>query len=146
MAAINSGVPAVCSCGLSAPTTPNPSSIDAVQLEDTLGDVQTDCGNLHGGWLLLLVALNGPSLAHRCRQGVVHRIRFSQPVSSTIRAAVVDATALTAEERRQRARAAILAAFAERPPRVIEGNYRVLAGNEVPAEQAKREASDESEG
>src|SRR6516225_684723 len=84
------------------------SSIDAVQLEDTLGDVQTDCGNLHGGWLLLLVALNGPSLAHRCRQGVVHRIRFSQPVSSTIRAAVVDATALTAEERRQRARAAIL--------------------------------------
>src|SRR6516162_10090385 len=52
------------------------SSIDAVQLEDTLGDVQTDCGNLHGGWLLLLVALNGPSLAHRCRQGVVHRIRF----------------------------------------------------------------------
>src|SRR6516162_1416309 len=54
------------------------SSIDAVQLEDTLGDVQTDCGNLHGGWLLLLVALNGPSLAHRCRQGVVHRIRSSR--------------------------------------------------------------------
>jgi hypothetical protein len=45
------------------------SGIDAVQLEDPLGDVQTDCGNLHGGRLLQLVALNGPSLAHRCRQG-----------------------------------------------------------------------------
>src|SRR6516164_910107 len=43
--------------------------IDPVQLEDTLGDVQTDCGNLHGGRLLQLVALNSPSLAHRCRQG-----------------------------------------------------------------------------
>src|SRR6516162_7716666 len=45
------------------------SCIDPVQLEDTLGDVQTDCGNLHGGRLLQLVALNGPSLAQRCRQG-----------------------------------------------------------------------------
>src|SRR5262245_1736877 len=45
------------------------SCIDPVQLEDTLGDVQTDCGNLHGGRLLQLVALNGPSLAHRCREG-----------------------------------------------------------------------------
>src|SRR6516164_6907705 len=52
------------------------SSIDAVQLEDPLGDVQTDCGDLHGGRLLQLVALDGPSLAHRFRQGVVHRIRF----------------------------------------------------------------------
>src|SRR6516162_8074461 len=45
------------------------SCIDAVQLEDPLGDVQTDCGNLHGGRLLQFVALNGPSLTHRCRQG-----------------------------------------------------------------------------
>src|SRR6516165_7196517 len=45
------------------------SCIDAVQLEDPLGDIQTDCGNLHGGRLLQLVALNGPSLAQRCRQG-----------------------------------------------------------------------------
>src|SRR5215470_3742875 len=45
------------------------SCIDPVQLEDPLGDVQTDCGNLHGGRLLQLVALNGPSLAYRCRQG-----------------------------------------------------------------------------
>src|SRR6516162_2176152 len=45
------------------------SCIDAMQLEDPLGDVQTDCGNLHGGRLLQFVALNGPSLAHRCRQG-----------------------------------------------------------------------------
>jgi hypothetical protein len=45
------------------------SGIDAVQLEDPLGDVQTDCGNLPGGRLPQLVALNGPSLAHRCRQG-----------------------------------------------------------------------------
>jgi hypothetical protein len=43
--------------------------IAAVQLEDPLGDVQTDCGNLRGGRLLQLVALNGPSLAYRCRQG-----------------------------------------------------------------------------
>ena len=37
-----------------------------------LGDtryVQTDCGNLHRGRLLQLVARNRPSLAHRCRQG-----------------------------------------------------------------------------
>src|SRR5215471_19134022 len=45
------------------------SCIDPVQLEDPFADVQTDCGNLHGGRLLQLVALNGPSLAHRCRQG-----------------------------------------------------------------------------
>src|SRR5215813_3712385 len=45
------------------------SCINPVQLEDTLGDVQTDCGNLHSGRLLQLVALNVPSLAHRCRQG-----------------------------------------------------------------------------
>src|SRR6516225_396509 len=45
------------------------SCIDPVQLEDPLEDVQTDCGNLHGGRLLQLVALNGPSLAQRCHQG-----------------------------------------------------------------------------
>src|SRR6516165_6426283 len=43
------------------------SCIDPVQLEDTLGDVQTDCGNLHGDGSFS--SLNGPSLAHRCRQG-----------------------------------------------------------------------------
>src|SRR5262244_2760660 len=43
--------------------------VDPVQLEDPLGDVQTDCGNLHVERLLQLVTLNGPSLAHRCRQG-----------------------------------------------------------------------------
>src|SRR5262249_37353604 len=46
-----------------------PAASNAVRLEDPLGDAQTDCGNLHGGQLLQLVALNGPSLAHRCRQG-----------------------------------------------------------------------------
>ena len=51
-----------------------------------------------------------------------------QVVDSTIRAAVVDVTALTAEQRRERARRAILEAFAERPPRVVEGEYRVIAG------------------
>jgi hypothetical protein len=66
-----------------------------------------------------------------------------QVVDSTIRAAVVDVTALTAEQRRERARRAILEAFAERPPRVVEGEYRVVAGNEVPVAQAKDEASDE---
>jgi hypothetical protein len=44
-----------------------------------------------------------------------------QVVDSTIRAAVVDVTALTAEQRRERARRAILEAFAERPMRLIEG-------------------------
>src|SRR5215831_20919 len=38
-------------------------------------------------------------------------------IDSTIRAAVVDVTALTSEERRQRARQAIVEAFRERPPR-----------------------------
>jgi len=51
--------------------------------------------------------------------------------------------AAPAEQRRERARRAILEAFAERPPRVVEGEYRVVAGNEVPVAQAKDEASDE---
>src|SRR5215467_8650288 len=62
--------------------------IDSVQLEDPLGDVQTDCGNLHGGRLLLLVALNGPSLAQRCRQGSSTASDFSNsalPGTSTYR-------------------------------------------------------------
>jgi hypothetical protein len=62
-----------------------------------------------------------------------------QVVDSTIRAAVVDVTALTAEERRQRARALILEAFAERPPRVVEGEYKVLAGRDVAADVAAKE-------
>jgi hypothetical protein len=58
---------------------------------------------------------------------------------------------LTSEERRQRARQAILEAFRERPPRVVEGEYKVIAGKEVSAvgvncgEPVNDEAADESE-
>jgi hypothetical protein len=74
-----------------------------------------------------------------------------QVVDSTVRA-VVDVTPLTAEERRQRARAAILEAFRERPPRVVEGEYRVIAGKDVSpvaancGEPVNDEASEEREG
>jgi hypothetical protein len=80
-------------------------------------------------------------------------------IDSTVKLAADVTVTLTPEERRQRARAVILEAFRERPPRVIEGQYRVVAGNEVPAEQekdaavavncgerAKGEASEEREG
>jgi hypothetical protein len=50
-----------------------------------------------------------------------------QVVDSRI-VAEVKVSQLSEEERRQRARAAILEAFAERPPRVVEGEYRVIAG------------------
>jgi hypothetical protein len=53
----------------------------------------------------------------------------------------------TEEQRRERARQAILEAFA-RPPRVVEGEYKVIAGKDVLAtdEQANGEASEERKG
>ena len=66
-------------------------------------------------------------------------------IDSTTRAEVSTST-LTKEERRERARRAILEAFAERPLKliegeVVEGGYKVIAGTEVSAvdEQAKGE-------
>jgi hypothetical protein len=66
-------------------------------------------------------------------------------IDSTTRVEV-DVTPLTAEERRQRARQAILEAFAERPLKliegeVVEGGYKVIAGTDVSAavEKAKGE-------
>ena len=61
-------------------------------------------------------------------------------VDSTIRAEV-RVSPLTEEQRRQRARAAILEAFRE-PQRVIEGSYQVIAGHDIAADvsaQAKGE-------
>ena len=72
-----------------------------------------------------------------------------QVVDSTVRA-VVDVTELTEEQRRQRARALILEAFRERPPRVVEGEYKIIAGKDATAvncdAQAEDEAADEREG
>jgi hypothetical protein len=57
----------------------------------------------------------------------------------------VNVTTLTEEERRERARQAILEAFSERPPIVVEGARKILAGKEVwtADEQANGEASEE---
>jgi hypothetical protein len=75
-------------------------------------------------------------------------------VDSTIRTEV-NVTQLTNEERRQRARQAILDAFAERPLKLIEGEVvepKVIAGRDVTADVAaanepvNSEASDEREG
>ena len=72
-------------------------------------------------------------------------------VDGTIRAAVVDVTALTAEQRQQRARALIREAFRERTPLTVEGD-RVVAGKDnrdavtVGGEQASGEPSEEREG
>ena len=51
-------------------------------------------------------------------------------IDATVRS-TTEVTLLSDEERRQRARAAILAAFAERPQPVIEGKFQVIAGRAV---------------
>ena len=69
-------------------------------------------------------------------------------IDSTIRA-VVDVTPLTEEQRRERARRLIAEAFRERPPRVVEGEYKVIGGRNVASDvaaQVNSEASDEREG
>jgi hypothetical protein len=76
---------------------------------------------------------------------------FCHPRLSAIDATVkatVDVTPLTDEQRRARARAAIAAAFAERPPLTVEGEYKVVAGkdNREPADRENGEASEEREG
>ena len=64
----------------------------------------------------------------------------------------VNVTAVTDEQRRERARQAILEAFAERQPLKLMASYKVIAGNdnrdELPAraEQANGEAPEEREG
>jgi len=73
------------------------------------------------------------------------------------RLAVIDATikaksevtiTLSPEELRQRAREAILQAFAERPPLTIAGEYKVLGGSAVRPNVASEnsEPTDESSG
>jgi hypothetical protein len=68
-------------------------------------------------------------------------------IDSTVRTEV-NVTALTEEERRERARQAILEAFAERPPIVVEGARTIVAGKEVwtADEQANGAAAEEREG
>jgi hypothetical protein len=63
-----------------------------------------------------------------------------QSIDSTVRAEISTST-LTAEQRRQRARQAILDAFAERPLKLINGEvvdaeYKVIAGRDVAADVA----------
>lgn len=64
-----------------------------------------------------------------------------QVVDSTVRAAVVDVTGLTVEQRRQRARQAILEAFAERPMRLIEGEVVEVEPAEMLATERKDKSS-----
>jgi hypothetical protein len=54
-----------------------------------------------------------------------------QVVGSTVKLAAEVTVTLTVEQRRQRARRAILEAFAERPPRVVEGEYEVIAERDI---------------
>jgi hypothetical protein len=59
---------------------------------------------------------------------------YTNPRLASIDATVksqVDVSMLTDEQRRQRARAAILEAFAERPLRVVEGEYEVIAERDI---------------
>jgi hypothetical protein len=92
---------------------------------------------------------------------------FVAVIDSTVKLAAEVTVTLTEEERRQRARQAIAEAFAERPPRVVEGEYTVIGGRDVASdvaaanervqdnrdavtancgEQAKGEAAEEREG
>ena len=68
-------------------------------------------------------------------------------IDSTVQAKV-EVSQLTPEQRRERARAAIAEAFAERSPPVIAGEYRVVGGREVPVahKQAKSEPPEERDG
>jgi hypothetical protein len=77
-----------------------------------------------------------------------------QSIDSTVRTEVKLST-LTEDERRQRARQAILEAFAERPLKLIEGEVvepKVIAGRDVTADvaaaykRANNDASEEREG
>jgi hypothetical protein len=69
------------------------------------------------------------------------------------RLASIDATvksevkvALTEEQRRERARQAILEAFAERTPLVVDAEYKVIAGKDNRDEQANGEAAEKHSG
>src|SRR5438132_7769363 len=48
--------------------------INAVNLKNMLGYVQSDCRNLAHGWLPFLVILQNTSLPRRCRKGAIHPI------------------------------------------------------------------------
>ena len=76
-------------------------------------------------------------------------------IDATVKARTEITVTLTDEQRRQRARAAILEAFAERPMKLIEGEVvepKVIAGRDVAAdvaaanERVNSEASEEREG
>jgi hypothetical protein len=71
-------------------------------------------------------------------------------IDSTVKLAAEVTVTLSEAERRARARQLIAEAFAERTPRVVEGEYHVIAGRDVPADiaagKANGEASDEREG
>ena len=57
---------------------------------------------------------------------------YIHPRLSNVEATVRTGTTvqLTEDERRERARQAILEAFAERPPPAVEGSYKVIAGKD----------------
>jgi len=41
----------------------------SVDLENVLGQIEADSGNIHGGWLLLLVVLDGNHTLAHCDAG-----------------------------------------------------------------------------
>jgi hypothetical protein len=55
-----------------------------VNLKPVLGQIETDCDNLHGGRLLSVVAFTDDHVvAHRCRgAGAVHPIKIFAPLAA----------------------------------------------------------------
>ena len=73
-------------------------------------------------------------------------------IDATVKAKTEVTVQLTEKQRRERARQMILEAFRERPPRLVEGEYKVIGGRDVAAdvasanERVNSEASEEREG
>src|SRR6516164_5338060 len=60
-----------------------------MQLEDPLGDVQTDCGNLHWWTAPSVRCTQRPELGTSMPSGVVHRVRFYLLISAPLPGPVV---------------------------------------------------------
>jgi hypothetical protein len=69
-------------------------------------------------------------------------------IDSTVKLAAEVTVTLTEEQRRQRARQAILEAFSERPPLVVDSACKIVTGKEVwtADEQAYGSPPEEREG
>ena len=69
-------------------------------------------------------------------------------IDATVKAKTEVTVQLTEKQRRERARQMILEAFRERPPRLVEGEYKVIGGRDVAADvaSANERVNSEAEG